>query len=139
MTSSNRNVSWFLIGLATGLVLFLFITSPALADHRHDINITLEYPDPAPAPGVNTTTEIYTGMGNTQFEKGMAMSAAGDACVFDYAAGWQSCVGGGWYGSQSAVNGSIVTRVDQFMLRFNFQTDTDFDEQAFAVGGSWHW
>ena len=84
-------------------------------------------------------TEVrYSGMGNSQFERAAAMSAAGDTCVFDYAPGWQGCVGGGWYESESAINGSIVKRVDDIMLRFNLQADTDWEEQAYSVGGSWH-
>lgn len=90
------------------------------------------------APPESSTTRVFTGMNNEEFDKGMAMSAAGDTCIFDYAQGWQGCFGGGWYGSRSAINGSLATRVDQFMIRVNLQTDTDFDEQAIGVGGSWH-
>lgn len=117
--------------LAIAVLAFMvgLIIAPAFA---HDIiidNSTTYYEEPG-------TT--HTGMGNTEFEQGMAMSAAGDGCVFDYAKGWQGCVAGGWFESQSAINGSIVTRVDRFMLRFNVQTDTDFDYQSYGVGGSWH-
>jgi hypothetical protein len=122
----------------TFVLMLLLITLDAEAggNHDHDLNLTIEYPDYAPAPG--PTTQVFTGMDNEEFEKGMAMSAAGDTCVFDYAEGWQGCVGGGWYGSQSALNGSLVTRIDNWAVRVNLQTDTDFDEQAVGVGGSWH-
>jgi len=130
MNQLKTNIINFLVG-----VVILGTGGTALADGSHDHNTTNNYYS---APETVVTETMFTGMGNTDFEKGMAMSAAGDACVFDYAVGWQGCVGGGWYGSQSALNGSVVTRVDRFMLRFNFQTDTDFKEQTFAVGGSWH-
>lgn len=129
MNQVKREYLW-----ALGLVGLLLVAMLYFEASAHDIIID------------NSTVNNYydeqstthTGMGNTEFEQGMAMSAAGDGCVFDYAKGWQGCVAGGWFESQSAINGSVVTRVDRFMLRFNVQTDTDFDHQAYGVGGSWH-
>jgi len=97
--------------------------------------------------GLNTVNNYYYGnedvstryvVGDTNFDMSMAMSAAGDTCVFDYAPGWQGCGGMGWYGSEQAFNGSAVVRLDQYMLRFNLQADDDFSEFAGGVGGSWH-
>jgi hypothetical protein len=108
--------------------------------HTSNLNLTIEHVYPSGGADVQggSTTQVFTGMDNEEFDKGMAMSAAGDTCVFDYAEGWQGCVGSGWYGSQSALNGSLVTRIDNWAVRVNLQTDTDFDEQAVGVGGSWH-
>ena len=135
------------IKISGTIVFVLMLLAIILADEaraggdRETTNITnnyYAYPPGDAVAGVTSVTEVYSGMSDSTFDKGMAMSAAGDTCVFDYAAGWQGCVGGGWYGSESALNGSIVTRVDNFALRFNLQTDAGFNEQAYGVGGSWH-
>lgn len=106
-------------------------------DHNIDLTITHEYPDNDVDP-LSMGGAQDSGVSDSELDKSRAMSAAGDTCVFDYAPGWQGCVGGGWAGSESALNGSIVTRVDEFMIRTNLQTDTDFDDYAIGVGGSWH-
>ncbi len=140
MTESTKALIKSAGAIVFGVMLLLIVLgNEAKASGSRDTttNTTNNYYQDA-AAGVTSVTEVYSGMSDSTFDKGMAMSAAGDTCVFDYAAGWQGCVGGGWYGSKTALNGSIVTRVDNFALRFNLQTDTGFDEQAFGVGGSWH-
>lgn len=120
------------------LILWMIILYPAYAGPRIDNSVTNNHYYGTNDSGDSSIVEIYSGMDSEEFDNGMAMSAAGDTCVFDYAQGWQGCFGGGWYGSASAINGSLVTRVDNFAMRVNIQSDTDFDEQAIGVGGSWH-
>ncbi len=112
----------------------------ASGSHNHDINLTIthEYPDHDPGPLTIASDNQDSGVSNSELDKTRAMSAAGDTCVFDYAVGWQGCFGGAWAGSESAINGSLVTRVDDFMIRSNIQADTDFDDYVISVGGSWH-
>lgn len=120
-------------------VMMLLIVLDAEATGKNYINLDLTINhDYQPPPPSSETVEVYTGMDNDEFDKGMAMSAAGDTCVFDYAPGWQGCFGWGNYGSANALNGSLVTRIDNFAVRINLQSDTDFDEQAIGAGGSWH-
>ena len=135
MTQANKYLIK-IIGTVTFAVMLLMIALEAAAHGVNvDNSVTHNYYGET---GSSSVTEVYRGMDSEEFDKGMAMSAAGDTCVFDYAPGWQGCFGGGWYGSQSAVNGSLVTRIDNFAVRVNLQSDTDFDEQAIGVGGSWH-
>ena len=123
--------------VVTTVILFGIAPQVMAGGYKHDIDLDLTVNNEFIYP--ESETEVrYSGMGNSQFERGMAMSAAGDTCVFDYAPGWQGCVGGGWYESESAINGSVVKRVDDIMLRFNIQADTDWEEQSYGVGGSWH-
>lgn len=130
---------------AIGLLLAAFaVGAHDITDVDVDTTIVNNYyysEEPTETNGdgsVSTPAGFNTGIGNSAFENAAAMSAAGDTCVFDYAPGWQACVGGGWYGSASAINGSMATRIDQFVIRFNLQADTDFDDQSYGVGGSWH-
>ncbi len=122
-----------------GILMLVLLFIAALSDARasgNDIyidNSTHYYSEPESSVGGS-----YTGIDNDEFDKGMAISAAGDTCVFDYAPGWQGCVGGGFYESQSALNGSLVTRIDQIMIRSNVGCDTDWDNCAIGIGGSWH-
>jgi hypothetical protein len=141
MTTRFLSFVAFLITVVA-LVNLAFI-SDARAHDKHGTTIINNHNYPAPqvdtnGSGDSSIVEVYSGMDSEEFDNGMAMSAAGDTCVFDYAQGWQGCFGGGWYGSASAINGSLVTRVDNFAMRVNIQSDTDFDEQAIGVGGSWH-
>ena len=115
------------------IALLFFVSGSALAGGGHK-TINYNYETVVEQTIVNNDT----GVSNKDWDTAKAMSAAGDTCVFDYAPGWQGCVGGGWSGGESALNGSLVTRIDQFSLRVNLQTDTNFDEQAYGVGGSWH-
>lgn len=143
ISTKQSKIILLVAGLLFALFIYLALTDSVLAhgSHGHDITINnYSYPEggSTDAAGTSSFTEIYRGIDSEEFDKAQAMSAAGDTCVFDYAPGWQGCIGGGWYGSQSALNGSLVTRVDNFAVRVNLQTDTDFDDQAIGVGGSWH-
>lgn len=130
---------------AIGLWLAAFaVNAHDIVDVAVDSSVTNNYyyaGEPGEAAGDVSTPAprgFTTGIGSSEFNAVAAMSAAGDACVFDYAPGWQACVGGGWYGSASALNGSLATRLDQFVIRFNIQADTDFEQKSYGVGGSWH-
>lgn len=131
-----KNFTYFFAGMVFTIMAVLAFDAEA-HDHKHNIDLTINHNYP-PDDTNGIADFSLRGISDEEFDKAQAMSAAGDTCVFDYAPGWQGCVGGGWYGSQSAINGSIVTRVDNFALRLNIQSDTDFDEQAVGIGGSWH-
>lgn len=124
------------------ILAFLLIWAVPSTAHHHNqpIIINVDYPalTTPPVPTSDTIINETTIVNNDLLDDIMAMSAAGDSCVFDYAKGWQGCISGGWYGSSTALNGSLVTRIDTFMLRVNIQADTEFDEVAGGVGGSWH-
>ena len=109
-------------------------------NHDHNINLTVtqEYEPQDVDPLSIANDHQDSGVSDSELDKTRAMVAAGDTCVFDYASGWQGCIGGGFSGDESAINGSLVTRVDQIMIRTNIQADTDFDDYAVGVGGSWH-
>ncbi len=121
------------------LITFLLFLVPGIVFGGHYggstvINNYYSVPSVAAAEPASVSGMV----GDDDFDMAQAMSAAGDVCVFDYASGWQGCVGAGFFGNAEAYNGSAVTRVDQFMIRVNLQADRDFEEYAVGVGGSWH-
>jgi hypothetical protein len=131
----KRILFWlFLFALPLGLLL-----SPAFAhDGHHEGGDTINnYNYDSTFDGAQGCTDCGND-GDDERDRTRAMSAAGDVCVFDYAPGWQGCGGAGFYDNAQGYNASAVTRVDQFMVRMNVQTDDQFDKYAVGIGGSWH-
>jgi hypothetical protein len=137
-----RNAIGFAAGVIAIIILAVIFSGDAKAggNHGHDINLNLTYDyDPPDVGGLSIASDNQdSGVQNSELDLSRAMAAAGDACVFDYAPGWQGCGTYGWSGGEQAFNGSLVTRVDEWMIRINIQTDIDFEEYSGAIGGSWH-
>ena len=121
------------------LILALTIFTVSQADKKHK--------KPKPAPNVTNVTEV-TNVNNfyvdtdgrrDDMEMVLAMSAAGDTCVFDHKDGTQGCLGAGFYGSAQAINGSLAFHFDpgNTMLRVNLQASDDLDDVAGGIGGTW--
>jgi hypothetical protein len=126
-----------------GLMFFILFGIVAFASSSHHNSTTINnyYTQPAETNQVTEVTNhsiTNSYLSGDALDRSIAMSAAGDTCVFDYAPGWQGCVGAGFYGSSQGYNGSLATRIDEFMLRTNLQTDDQLDDFSIGVGGSWH-
>ncbi len=123
-----------LIVLALIIALQAFVFNYAHASGNH-VTVNNYYPtEVIEIPSILQSN----GISGSYIDELMAMSAAADYCVFDYAKGWQGCVSTGFFGGAVAYNLQFATRVDCWMVSFGVQADDDFGDFAGGVGGSWH-